>query len=75
MSTAEFRLAAEEYVGLDLVSEVLHEEFYAGVNILDHAKMIARGVIESRDNRPEYFEKSINRITRDIADAQKRLLR
>jgi hypothetical protein len=75
MSTAEFKVAAQEYVGLDLVSEVLDEEVYNGVNILEHSKLLARRLIESKEDHPEYFEKSLSQIAGDIASAQEKLLR
>lgn len=75
MSTAEFKAAAQEYVGLDLVSEVFDEEIYDGVNILEHSRLLARRLVKVRESHPEFFKKSTERIARDIHKAQQRLRR
>ncbi len=75
MSTAEFKHAAQEYLGLDLVSEVLGAEVSAGVNVLEHSKLLARRLAESKEDHPEYFEKTLDQIAGDIDNAQRRLAR
>ena len=72
-SVEDFRLAARDYVGLDLVSEVLVEEMHPDLSIQEYWSQRAERLLEQAQSNPAYFNKSIDEISEKIVEAQRRL--
>lgn len=72
MTFEQFKSAAEEYIGLDLVSEILNTEVRDGVNIHDHALMLIRNTLNKAAEHPKFYERVIGDITSDINKAQEK---
>lgn len=72
-SVGDLRLAATDYVGLDLVSEVLAEEMHPGLSIQESWRQRASRLLEQAESNPEYFKRSIDEISENILEAQRRL--
>ena len=69
----DLRVAAEKYIGLDLVTEVLSEEMHPDMTIEKYYTQRASRLLEHQESNPEYFKRTLNRITKNIAEAQRRL--
>jgi hypothetical protein len=72
-SIDDLRLAATDYIGLDLVSEVLAEEMHPGLSIEEYWRRRAGNLLEQAESNSEYFKRSIDEISKNILDAQRRL--
>ena len=71
-SVEDLRLAAKNYIGLDLVSEVLNEEMHTHLSIQEYWSQRADRLLEHAESDPEYFKKSIEEISQNIVEAQRR---
>lgn len=72
-SVDELRAIASDYVGLDLVSEVLAEEMRPGLIIEEYWLQKADRMLAHMESNPDYFNKSLARISENICEAQRRL--
>ena len=73
MSTKEFQAAVLEYIGIDLVPEILETEVRDGINIHDHAIILILHSLENAAEYPDSYNRNIREITSDILQAQSRL--
>ena len=72
-SVEDLRLAAMDYVGLDLVSEVLAEEMHPDLSIEEYWRQKADRLLKFSESNPEYFKRSLDEISDNICQAQRRL--
>ena len=72
MSFEQFKSAAENYIGLDLVTEILITEVRDGINIHDHALLLIRNTLSKAIEYPVHYERVIRDITADIHKAQEK---
>lgn len=72
MFTKEFKVAAENYIGFDLVTEVLETEVRDGIHVRDHAIMLIQNSIEKASDYPDHYNRVIREIKSDIMQAQSR---
>ena len=72
-SVDDLRLAATDYVGLDLVSEVLAEEMHPDLTVGEYSSQRADRLLEQLESNPEYFKQSLDEISQNIIEAQRRL--
>jgi len=72
-SVDDLRLAAMDYVGLDLVSEVLAEEMHPDLSINEYWSQRADRLLDQAESNPEHFKKSLDEISENILEAQRRL--
>ena len=72
MTFKQFKSAAENYIGLDLVSEILNTEVRDGINIHDHALLLIRNTLSKAKEYPAHYERVIGDITADIKKAQEK---
>ncbi len=70
MTLIQFKEATENYLGLDLVSEILETEVRDNINIHDHAILLINNTINKASEYPEHYKRVIRDITSDIHEAQ-----
>jgi len=71
-SLDDLRNAATDYVGLDLVSEVLAEEMHPDVTIAEYFSERADRLLEQAESHPDYYKRSLDEISNSILEAQRR---
>lgn len=72
MNLDQFKLAAKNHIGFDLVSEILDTEVRDGINIHDHAILLIRHTLSKADEFPSHYENVITKISADIRKAQEK---
>jgi hypothetical protein len=72
MTFEQFKNASENYIGLDLVSEILNTEVRDGINIHDHALLLIRNTLSKAQEYPAHYERVTRDITADINKAQEK---
>ena len=72
-SVDDLKLAAKDYVGLDLVSEVLGEEMHPDLSVEEYWTQRADSLLGQVKSNPEFFKRSLDEISKNILEAQRRL--